>query len=44
MRQSRGAAVDKEIDFFLDEPAGVSYCFSEAKNKPISRFSWVARG
>jgi hypothetical protein len=37
-RRSRDGAPGKPTGFFLDEPAGVGYCFSELK-RPARRFS-----
>ena len=36
--RSRDGAPGKTIDFFLTEPAGVCYCFSELTARPARRF------
>lgn len=40
--RSRGAAPGRKIQHYLDEPAGVCYCFSEVLGGPGSRFSSTA--
>jgi hypothetical protein len=37
----KGGAIGKENRDFLDEPAGLCYCFPEVAGKPGSRASWA---